>query len=124
MRAIWALSLAALLAPAALAAGTPSGRSPLPKPDAVSEKEAFMLMFGKGNGAMRVLCALERDGLISRATRQRYLDRLEQLLSEPGDTANDRRNARIGMAFADRRPGLCPERLIQPSAPGAPKAHP
>ena len=111
MNALWSLAPALLLAPAALA-------------DSLSEKESFMLMFGKGNGAMRVLCALERDGLISRAIRQRYLERLEPLLSEPGDSANDRRHARIGMAFADRRPGLCPERLIQPSATEGPKAHP
>jgi hypothetical protein len=129
MRAIWTLALALLLAPAALAATRgpiiqPQPSSPQPKPTGLSEKEAFMLMFGKGNGAMRVLCALERDGLISRATRQRYLERLEEMLSEPGDSANDRRNARIGMAFADRRPGLCPERLIQPSTTEAPKAHP
>ncbi len=86
MNALWSLALALLLAPAALA-------------DSLSEKESFMLMFGKGNGAMRVLC-------------------------EPGDSANDRRHARIGMAFADRRPGLCPERLIQPSATEGTKAHP
>ena len=131
MRAIWSLALAVLLAPAALAASSvpgiqpqPSPRQPQPKADGLSEKEAFMLMFGKGNGAMRVLCALERDGLITRAIRQRYLERLEQLLSEPGDTNTDRRNARIGMAFADRRPGLCPERLIQPSQTEGQKAHP
>ncbi len=111
MNALWSLALALLLAPAALA-------------DSLSEKESFMLMFGKGNGAMRVLCALERDGLITRAIRKRYLERLEQLLSEPGDSAIARRNARIGMAFADRRPGLCPERLIQPSTPEVQKVRP
>lgn len=126
MRAIGslALTLTVLLAPAALAAGSMPSIQPQPKPNGLSEKEAFMLMFGKGNGAMRVLCALERDGLISRAIRQRYLERLDPLLSEPGDSASDRRNARIGMAFADRRPGLCPERLIQPSGMEGPKAHP
>lgn len=86
------------------------------KPSGLSEKESFMLLFGKGNGAMRVLCALQRDGLIDAATRRRYADRLEQLLVEAGDKAIDRRHLRIGMAFADARPSLCPERLLQ--APG------
>jgi hypothetical protein len=83
-----------------------------PQPADLSEKEAFMLMFGKGNGAMRVLCALQRDGLIDQATRRRYTERLEQWLSEAADSDTDRRHARIGMAFADRRPGLCPERIL------------
>ncbi|MEB3354863.1 MAG: hypothetical protein VKM34_11640 [Cyanobacteriota bacterium] len=72
-----------------------------------SEKEAFMLMFGKGNGAMRLLCALERDGVISPATRRRYAERLEEWVSEPGDSATDRRHVRVGKAFAEGRRSLC-----------------
>ena len=78
----------------------------------LSDKEAFMLMFGKGNGAMRVLCALQRDGVIDEASRRRWLTRLDTLLQEPGDSPTDRRNTRIGMAFADRRSSLCPQRLM------------
>jgi hypothetical protein len=74
---------------------------------APSEKESFMLMFGKGNGAMRLLCALERDGVISAATRQRYSERLEQLVGEPADSEANRRNVRVGMAFAAGRRSLC-----------------
>ena len=76
-----------------------------------------MLMFGKGNGAVRLLCALERDGLISATTRQRYSERLEQLLSEPADSAVDRRNLRVGMAFAAGRRKLC----LPPRAADAPE---
>ncbi|MFM7549214.1 MAG: hypothetical protein ACKO7Z_01375 [Cyanobacteriota bacterium] len=112
MTRLWSLVLVLLLAPPALAAGSQPEGAPGLKPAALSDKEAFMLMFGKGNGAMRILCALQRDGLISAATRRRYAERLEQLLSESGDSATDRRNARIGMAFADGRPSLCPERLL------------
>ena len=83
------------------------------KPSGLSEKESFMLLFGKGNGAMRMLCVMQRDGLIDAATRRRYADRLEQLLTESGDKEADRRNLRIGMAFADARPSLCPERLLK-----------
>ncbi len=72
-----------------------------------SEKEAFMLMFGKGNGAMRLLCALERDGVISPATRRRYAEKLEEWVSEPGDSASDRRHVRVGKAFAEGRRSLC-----------------
>lgn len=90
-----ALGLALLASPAGAAWGAPT------------EKESFMLMFGKGNGAMRLLCALERDGLISAATRQRYSERLEQLVGEPADSDTDRRNLRVGMAFAAGRRNLC-----------------
>jgi hypothetical protein len=76
-----------------------------------------MLMFGKGNGAMRVLCALQRDGVIDQATRLRWLTRLETALHEPGDSPTDRRNTRIGMAFADRRSNLCPQRLMGQTNP-------
>ncbi len=85
---------------------------------APSEKESFMLMFGKGNGAMRLLCALERDGVISAATRQRYSARLEQLVSEPADSDADRRNVRVGVAFAAGRRSLC----LQPEPADAPEA--
>jgi hypothetical protein len=74
---------------------------------APSEKESFMLMFGKGNGAKRLLCALERDGVISAATRQRYSERLEQLVGEPADNEANRRNVRVGVAFAAGRRSLC-----------------
>ncbi|MBM5824292.1 MAG: hypothetical protein FJ054_02805 [Cyanobacteria bacterium M_surface_10_m2_119] len=90
-----ALGLALLASPAGAAWGAPT------------EKEAFLLMFGKGNGAMRLLCALERDGLISATTRRRYSERLEQLVGEPADSDIDRRNVRVGMAFAAGRPSLC-----------------
>ena len=62
---------------------------------------------------MRMLCVMQRDGLIDSATRRRYADQLEQLLTESGDKEADRRNLRIGMAFADARPSLCPERLLK-----------
>ena len=74
---------------------------------APTEKESFMLMFGKGNGAMRLLCALERDGLISAATRQRFSERLEELVGEPADSEPNRRNLRVGVAFAAGRRSLC-----------------
>ena len=90
-----ALALALLAIPAAAARGAPT------------EKESFMLMYGKGNGAMRLLCALERDGVINAATRQRYSERLEQLVGEPADSETHRRNLRVGMAFAAGRPSLC-----------------
>ncbi len=107
MSRLWSLAVVLLLAPPALAAD--AGQ----KPTGLSEKEAFMLMFGKGNGAMRVLCLLQRDGLITAATRRRYSERLEQLVGESADSDGDRRNARIGMAFADGRASLCPERVMQ-----------
>ena len=113
MSRLWSLALVLLLAPPSLAAGETPGTSPGLKPAALTEKEAFMLMFGKGNGAMRVLCLLQRDGLITAATRRRYSERLEQLLGESADSDSDRRNARIGMAFADGRASLCPERVMQ-----------
>ena len=101
--ALWLLGLLGLLALAPLnRAGA----------EELSDKEAFMLMFGKGNGAMRVLCALQRDGVIDAASRRRWLSKLDTLLQEPGDTPTDRRNTRIGMAFADRRSSLCPQRLM------------
>jgi hypothetical protein len=78
----------------------------------LSHKESFLLMFGKGNGAMRVLCALQRQGVIDQATRQRWIRDLESLLAERGDSDADRRNTRIGMAFADSRSSLCPQRLM------------
>jgi hypothetical protein len=84
---------------------------------APSEKESFMLMFGKGNGAMRLLCALERDGVISAATRQRYSERLEQLVGEPADSEANRRNVRVGVAFATGRRSLC----LQPEPADAPE---
>lgn len=108
------LLLPLALAGAALLAATASPAAPagVGPPAELSEKEAFMLMFGKGNGAMRVLCALERDGLIDQAQRRRYAARLESLLTEAGDSASDHRNVRIGMAFADARGSVCPERLL------------
>ena len=78
----------------------------------LSDKESFMLMFGKGNGAMRVLCALQRHGVIDQATRQRWSRELVELLAERGDSETDRRNTRIGMAFADSRNSICPQRLM------------
>jgi hypothetical protein len=85
---------------------------------AATEKESFMLMFGKGNGAMRLLCALERDGLISPATRRLYSEKLEQLVGEAADSDEDRRHVRVGMAFAAGRRSLCLQ--LQPTAsPGA-----
>jgi hypothetical protein len=91
--------------------------TPMSRAEDLSDKEAFMLMFGKGNGAMRVLCALQRDGVIDQATRLRWLSRLGTLLHEAGDSATDRRNTRIGMAFADRRSSLCPQRLMGQTDP-------
>ncbi len=73
-----------------------------------------MLMFGKGNGAMRTLCALERDGLITTPQRQRYSEALMAVLTEPSDNAMARRNVRIGMAFADGRSSLCPSAVFSP----------
>jgi hypothetical protein len=93
------------------------GLTPSTRAETLSDKEAFMLMFGKGNGAMRVLCALQRDGVIDQETRLRWLSRLETLLHETGDSATDRRNTRIGMAFADRRSTLCPQRLMGQTDP-------
>lgn len=107
------LSLCGLLGPSQ-AAGRITGR-----PAELSEKESFMLMFGKGNGAMRTLCRLEREGVISRAQRLRYAGQLEQWLLESGDDAIDRRNARIGMAFADGRLSLCPTRALTDPRPDA-----
>lgn len=74
-----------------------------------------MLMFGKGNGAMRTLCALERDGLISPAQRRRYSQQLMGVLTEPSDDASAHRNVRIGMAFADGRNSLCPSAVFSPA---------
>lgn len=91
-----AFSLTLLAAPALAADG-----------QALSQKEAFMLMFGKGNGAMRVLCALERDGVITAEQRRRYADQLLEAIVLAGDTAEDRRNARLGMAFADGKTTIC-----------------
>lgn len=96
--------------PALAAPSAPAGGPPQPE---LTEKESFMLLFGKGNGAMRVLCLLQRDGVITAATRRRYAERLEQFLTESGDSDTDRRNARIGMAFADGRASLCPERVLE-----------
>jgi len=93
------------------------GQSPSSRAEELSDKEAFMLMFGKGNGAMRVLCALQRDGVIDQATRLRWLTRLETVLHESGDSPTDRRNTRIGMAFADRRSTICPQRLMGQTNP-------
>ena len=92
----------------------PALAMPLP---ALSDKESFMLMFGKGNGAMRLLCLLERDGLMDRATRRRYSRILDQLISERGDSEADRRHLRIGMAMADNRPAVCPSRVMGRSDP-------
>jgi len=92
----WGLALGLILGGAGLAEG-------------LTEKEAFMLMFGKGNGAMRLLCALERDGVISAATRRHYAERLEHTVGEPGDSATDRRHLRTGRAFAEGRRSLCPQ---------------
>lgn len=78
-----------------------------------SEKESFMLMSDKGNGAMRMLCVMQRDGLIDAATRRPYAYQLEQLLTESGDKELERRNPSIGMAFADARLSFCPERLLK-----------
>lgn len=93
------------------------GQCPPGRAEQLIEKEAFMLMFGKGNGAMRVLCALQRNGVIDQATRLRWLTRLETVLHEPADSPTDRRNTRIGMAFADRRSNLCPQRLMGQTNP-------
>jgi len=41
-----------------------------------------------------------------------WADRLDAQLSERGDSETDRRNARLGMAFADARPSLCPGRVM------------
>lgn len=103
----WGVSLAAVLVitPAVLA------KAPL------SDKESFMLMFGKGNGAMRVLCALQKHGVIDQATRERWVRELDTLLSEVGDSDTDRRNTRIGMAFADARVRLCPQRVMNRTDP-------
>ncbi|SBO42383.1 hypothetical protein [Cyanobium sp. NIES-981] len=95
-----------LLAAAAVAAASPAAGAPL------SEKEAFMLMFGKGNGAMRTLCVLERDGLITAEQRRRYSETLTPLLLERADDAVARRNLRVGMAFADGRASLCPSSVF------------
>ena len=116
----WALA-AVLGPPPGPAAGQPTLKRAPPE---LTEKESFMLMFGKGNGAMRVLCAMERDGVISPGGRRRYAERLEELLMETADSARDRRNARIGMAFADGRPSLCATRILsKPKAKGA-STHP
>jgi hypothetical protein len=86
---------------------------------APTEKESFMLMFGKGNGAMRLLCALERDGVISAATRRLYSERLEQLVGEPADSEANRRNLRVGVAFAAGRRSLClPPQAADGEGPG------
>jgi hypothetical protein len=71
-----------------------------------------MLLFGKGNGAMRTLCVLERDGLISAEQRRRYSETLTPLLLERADDAVARRNLRVGMAFADGRTSLCPSSVF------------
>jgi hypothetical protein len=78
----------------------------------LSRKESFMLMFGKGNGAMRVLCALERDRVITPEQRRRYADELLEAIVQAGDSEEDRRNARIGMAFADGRSGVCAKPVL------------
>lgn len=78
----------------------------------LSQKEAFMLMFGKGNGAMRVLCALERDGVINAAQRRRYADQLLEAIVLAGDSPEDRRNARLGMAFADGKTTICAKPVL------------
>ena len=100
---------------AAVSGPTPSpvhGDKTTPAAPELTPKESFMLMFGKGNGAMRLLCALQKEGLIDQATRIRWTRQLDALLSERGDNEEDRRNTRIGMAFADARPGLCPSRVM------------
>lgn len=89
----------------------------MPKGEPLSDKESFMLMFGKGNGAMRVLCALQKQGVIDAATRRRWIEQLDTLLNGPGDSASDQRHTRIGMAFADARSSLCPERLMPRNTP-------
>jgi hypothetical protein len=96
-----ALGLGLLIAPAAAADG-----------QSLSQKEAFMLMFGKGNGAMRVLCALERDGVIKADQRRRYADQLLEAIVLAGDSAEDRRNARLGMAFADGKTTICAKPVL------------
>ena len=107
MLLVCSLLTAAWLAPAPNAAAS----------EQLTAKESFMLMFGKGNGAMRLLCALQKDGLIDQATRIRWTRQLDVLLSERGDSEEDRRNTRIGMAFADSRPGLCPTKVMGHTTP-------
>ena len=104
------LALGLIVSTPALAADAPI-RAPASQPAAsgLSEKESFMLMFGKGNGAMRLLCRLERDGVITAATRRDYAARLEQLLGEAADSDSDRRNLRTGRAFSEGRSALCPQ---------------
>ena len=72
-----ALGLALLASPAGAAWGAPT------------EKEAFLLMFGKGNGAMRLLCALERDGLATREIHAEVPPRVEYSLTPLGATLVD-----------------------------------
>ncbi len=112
-RPVWiALALTLLTPFPALAETVPRPAGGPPQPE-LTEKESFMLLFGKGNGAMRLLCLLQRDGVITAASRRRYAERLERFLTESGDSDTDRRNARIGMAFADGRASLCPERVLE-----------
>lgn len=104
------LSLSLVIsAPALAAEGTVRPPAGQPAASGLSEKESFMLMFGKGNGAMRLLCRLERDGVITAAIRRDYAARLEQVLGEAADSASDRRNLRTGRAFAAGRRALCPQ---------------
>ncbi|MEB3173384.1 MAG: hypothetical protein VKL97_05920 [Cyanobacteriota bacterium] len=101
-----------LLVATALPLVAAGGAAALPNREPLSEKESFMLMFGKGNGAMRVLCALQKHGVIDQTTRRHWVRKLEQLLNSAADSDTDRRNTRIGMAFADGRAGVCPERIM------------
>ncbi|QNI70548.1 hypothetical protein CyaNS01_01416 [Cyanobium sp. NS01] len=95
-------------------AGTRAAAQAPPEGTGATQKESFMLMFGKGNGAMRTLCALERDGLITATQRQRYSEQLMAVLTESADGATAHRNVRIGMAFADGRSSLCPSAVFSP----------
>jgi len=109
--------LTGVAAAAAISITAAAAAMAMPKGEPLSQKESFMLMFGKGNGAMRVLCALQKEGVIDQATRQLWVNKLDLLLSESADSTVDRRNTRIGMAFADARGQLCPTRLMGRSDP-------
>ncbi|MBM5802720.1 MAG: hypothetical protein FJ078_01155 [Cyanobacteria bacterium K_DeepCast_35m_m2_155] len=109
--------LTGVAAAAAISITAAAAATAMPNREPLSQKESFMLMFGKGNGAMRVLCALQKEGVIDQATRQLWVNKLDLLLSESADSAVDRRNTRIGMAFADARRQLCPTRIMGRSDP-------
>ncbi len=98
----------------ALLAGTPGLVRAQQQPLELSPQEEFMVLVGVGSGYMSALCNLEKDGVITTATRARQARAQLDVIRGNPSTRGDLEGVLAGMKGTEEDREVCPSQVLPP----------